>query len=75
MCAFVVKLHALCHHPRRRDSAYALVGAAATAAPGDTYKETKAACEDRAKGMDFGIHLIKKHRWVKDCIAGRYPAR
>ena len=24
--------------------------------------------------MDFGIHLIKKNRWVKDCIAGKHPA-
>lgn len=46
----------------------------ATAAPGDAYKAKKAACQERAKGMDFGIHLIKKNRWVKDCIAGRHPA-
>jgi hypothetical protein len=25
----------------------------------------------RAKTMDFGIHLIKKNRWVKDCIGDR----
>ena len=24
--------------------------------------------------MNFGIHLIKKNRWVKDCIAGKHPA-
>jgi hypothetical protein len=24
--------------------------------------------------MDFGIHLIKKNRWVNDCIAGRHAA-
>ena len=46
----------------------------ASAAPGDTYKVKKAACQERAKTMDFGIHLIKKNRWVKDCIAGRHPA-
>ncbi len=46
----------------------------ASAAPGDTYKAKKAACQDRAKGMDFGVHLIKKNRWVKDCIAGKHPA-
>jgi hypothetical protein len=51
------------------------VGAtAASAAPGDTYKARKAACQDRAKGMNFGVHLIKKNRWVKDCIAGKHPA-
>jgi hypothetical protein len=45
-----------------------------SAAPGDTYKMKKAACQERAKGMDFGVHLIKKNRWVKDCIAGKHPA-
>jgi len=53
----------------------AYVGAgAAAAAPGDTYKAKKAACQERAKGMSFGVHLIKKNRWVKDCIAGKHPA-
>ena len=46
----------------------------ASAATGDTYKVKKAACDARAKTMDFGIHLIKKNRWVKDCIAGKHPA-
>ena len=46
----------------------------AFAAPGDTYKARKAACQERAKTMEFGIHLIKKNRWVKDCIAGKHPA-
>jgi hypothetical protein len=45
-----------------------------SAAPGDTYKAKKAACQERAKSMDFGIHLVKKSRWVKDCIAGKHPA-
>ncbi len=53
----------------------ALVGTTtASAAPGDTYKAKKDACQERAKTMDFGIHLIKKNRWVKDCIAGKHPA-
>lgn len=50
------------------------VGATASAAPGDTYKARKAACQERAKTMSFGVHLIKKNRWVKDCIAGKHPA-
>jgi hypothetical protein len=56
--------------------ALATVLAATTsfAATGDTYKAKKAACQDRAKTMDFGVHLIKKNRWVKDCIAGKHPA-
>lgn len=44
---------------------------AAPAAPGDTYKVKKAECKKRADGMNFGAHLIKKNRWVKDCIAGK----
>jgi outer membrane lipoprotein SlyB len=46
----------------------------ASAATGDTYKAKKAQCQARAKTMDFGIHLIKKNRWVNDCIAGRHAA-
>lgn len=46
----------------------------APAAPGDTYKMKKAECKKRADEMKFGVHLIKKNRWVKDCIAGKHPA-
>jgi hypothetical protein len=46
----------------------------AAAASGDTYKAKKHACEARAKDMNFGLHFIKKNRWVKDCIAGRHSA-
>src|SRR5438067_2033709 len=38
---------------------------AAPAATGDTYKAKKAECKKRADGMSFGVHLIKKNRWVK----------
>jgi hypothetical protein len=48
------------------------VAAPASAAPGDTYKAKKAECKARASKMDFGVHLIKKNRWVNDCIAGRH---
>ena len=44
---------------------------AAPAATGDTYKVKKADCKKRANTMNFGVHLIKKNRWVKDCIAGK----
>ena len=47
---------------------------AAPAATGDTYKVKKAECKKRADTMKFGIHLIKKNHWVKDCIAGKHPA-
>jgi hypothetical protein len=46
----------------------------ASAAPGDTYKAKKTECKARAKTMNFGVHLIKKNRWVNDCIAGRHAA-
>jgi hypothetical protein len=53
----------------------AFVGATgASAAPGDTYKVKKAACKAKANQMSFGVHLVKKNRWVKDCIAGKHPA-
>jgi hypothetical protein len=45
----------------------------ASAAPGDTYRVKSAACKARAAKMNFGIHFIRKNRWVKDCIAGRHP--
>jgi hypothetical protein len=47
--------------------------AAVNAAPANAYKEKKALCERRARDIGFGIHLIKKRNWVKDCIAGKYP--
>jgi hypothetical protein len=40
----------------------------------DTYKTKKAACQARAKTMKFGVHFVKKNRWVKDCMAGKHPA-
>jgi hypothetical protein len=43
-----------------------------SAAPGDSYKAKKADCQARAKTMNFGVHFIKKNRWVNDCIAGRH---
>ena len=46
----------------------------ASAAQGDTFKVKKAECKARADTMTFGIHKIKKSRWVKDCVAGKNPA-
>jgi hypothetical protein len=37
-----------------------------SAAPRSAYAAKKAQC----KQMKFGVHVIKKNRWVKDCIAG-----
>ena len=53
----------------------AFVGASvASAAPGDTFHVKRAECKAKADTMKFGAHLIKKNRWVKDCIAGKHPA-
>lgn len=43
-----------------------------SAAPGDAYKAKKADCQVRAKTMNFGVHFVKRNRWVNDCIAGRH---
>jgi hypothetical protein len=62
-----------------RTAAVALIAAFATtaisydghAAKGP-YDAKKAECKQRAKAMHFGVHVIKKNRWVKDCIAGAH---
>jgi hypothetical protein len=36
------------------------------------YSAKKAECKERAKAMKFGIHIVKKNRWVKDCVAGAH---
>ena len=36
------------------------------------YATKKAECKQRAKAKHFGIHWIKRNRWVKDCIAGAH---
>jgi hypothetical protein len=36
------------------------------------YDIKKADCKKRANAMKFGVHLVKKNRWVKDCIAGAH---
>ena len=34
------------------------------------YAEKKQACKERASQKHFGIHFIKRNRWIKNCIAG-----
>jgi len=34
------------------------------------YATKKAECKQRAKAKRFGVHFIKRNRWIKDCIAG-----
>jgi hypothetical protein len=36
------------------------------------YAAKKAECKERAKSKNFGIHWIKRNRWIKDCIAGAH---
>jgi hypothetical protein len=36
------------------------------------YSMRKAECKEKAKAKHFGIHWIKRNRWVKDCIAGAH---
>jgi hypothetical protein len=36
------------------------------------YAAKKADCKARAKAKHFGIHWIKRNRWIKDCIAGAH---
>ena len=43
---------------------------ALAAAKRSAYAAKKEACKQRASRMNFGIHLIKKNRWIKECIAG-----
>jgi hypothetical protein len=32
----------------------------------------RADCQHRARQMEFGIHLIKRYRWINECVAGRH---
>jgi hypothetical protein len=50
--------------------ALAAAGAAlaATEAP---YKTRLEECRERAKAMKFGIHFIRRDRWIRSCLRGR----
>jgi hypothetical protein len=58
--------------------AVAATFAAAAIAPPDAlaankrsaYAAKKEACKQRASRMNFGIHFVKRDRWIKECIAG-----
>jgi hypothetical protein len=43
---------------------------ALAAAKRSAYAAKKEACKQRASRMNFGIHFIKRDRWIKECIAG-----
>lgn len=29
-------------------------------------------CQHRARQMNFGIHFIKRYRWINECVAGKH---
>ena len=29
-------------------------------------------CRHRARQMNFGIHFIKRYRWINECVAGKH---
>jgi hypothetical protein len=51
---------------------FGLTSEAALAAKKDAYAQKKAECKQEAKGKHFGIHFVKRDRWIKNCIAGRH---
>ncbi len=51
---------------------FGLTTETAFAAKKDVYAQKKAECKQEAKAKHFGIHWIKRDRWVKNCIAGRH---
>jgi hypothetical protein len=54
-------------------AAIALAAAAsgALAASDAPYKTRLEECEQRAKAMKFGIHFIRRDRWIRACLRGR----
>ena len=51
---------------------FGLTTEAALAAKAKTaYAQKKAECKQEAQAKNFGIHLAKKNRWIKNCIAGQ----
>jgi hypothetical protein len=38
--------------------------------PKDAYATKKAECTKEAKAKNFGTHLVKRNRWILNCIAG-----
>ena len=52
--------------------AFGLNSEAAFAAKNDAYAHKKAECKHEAKAKNFGIHFVKRDRWIKNCIAGRH---
>jgi len=53
---------------------FAVVSTAPTdafaAAKRSAYAAKETACKNKASHMKFGVHFVKRHRWIKECIAG-----
>jgi hypothetical protein len=43
---------------------------AAVAAGGDRHKTPYEVCRERANALKFGIHFIRKDRWIRRCLKG-----
>ena len=50
--------------------AAAAAASAAPAASEEPHKTRLEECEHRAKAMKFGIHFIRRDRWIRRCIRG-----
>jgi hypothetical protein len=67
--------------PVRAVAAALAVTAVLTSAAGDalaaTTRSERAAqrveCRHRARQMNFGIHFVKRYRWINECVAGKHP--
>jgi hypothetical protein len=51
-------------------SAFAASRVTDVSAAKSAYAVKKAECKERAKAKHFGMHFIRRNRWVNDCIAG-----
>jgi hypothetical protein len=51
--------------------ALAVVATAPAFAAGDEPNTRADECRERAKAMKFGLHLIRRDRWIRDCIRGK----
>ena len=51
--------------------ALAVVATAPAFAAADEPKTRVEQCRERAKAMKFGLHLIRRDRWIRDCIRGK----
>jgi len=51
--------------------ALAVAATAPAFAAGGDEKTRADECRERAKAMKFGLHLIRRDRWIRACIRGK----